>query len=85
MARIGRFQMAAPRGTAEEMTGCSAKRHVGKLGESARHLLDGPNVTDIGERDEQRCLGLGTAQSTHQRSRRSRRCSGPARRGKERR
>ena len=85
MARIGRLQLAAPHSVAEEMADRDAERHVGKLGERARHLLDGPNIADIGERDEQRRLGLGAAQNAHQRGWRSRRCSGAARRGKERR
>ena len=40
-------------------------RHVGEIGQGARHPHDVPDAADIGERDQERRFGFRAAQEAH--------------------
>ena len=66
MALVAGHELAAAHGVAKQMIDRGAERHVGHVGERARHPRHRPDAADIGQRDQQRRLRLHAAQHAHQ-------------------
>ena len=66
MAFVGGHELATAQGVAKQMIDRGTKRHVGHVGERARHPRHRPYAADIGQCDEERRLRLHAAQHAHQ-------------------
>ena len=66
MALVAGRELAAAHGVAKQMIDRGAKRHIGHVGERARHPRHRPDAADIGQCDEERRLRLHAAQHAHQ-------------------